>query len=355
VGLQVKTPDQYSNLKDVQSITSAFADALIPHAHRWEEFHFFHLKYPRTMEQVFDRFRSLDLPRLERLVLDSQQWDDTDKLYSTWTMPNLRRIVSHDGIPLELPGKAGLLECDIVLEGYCIHPFMRKISGFLGSLTSLTTLRLTYSKATFLLPFYIASPIRLPNLRELDVRMCFGVMVLDSGDIVEESGEAILKLVERLEAPQLEELLMTIYHVETSKAMTCYLLDDLLRIHGKAGSLQTFTYIQEGQIADDSIESVVENPCNGNIVISGLDLCRCYYKHPDLSSHQGGTYGLRTLTFRKCKISTDAMEVLLKLYTTREWYPNFEGIILERCDDVTWEDLAGIAHSEHVLIRDEWL
>jgi hypothetical protein len=355
VGLQVKIPSHYS--RDMHNVISAFADALIPHAHRWEEFHFFHLSLPRTLEQVFDRFKSLNFLRLERLVLESQQWDATDKLFSTWTMPNLRRIVSHDGIPWELPGKAGLLECDIELAVYPIPRFMQKISGFLGSLTSLTTLRLTHMGSTIGRPPYnITSPICLPNLRTLDVHIRFGDMKLKYGDIVEESGRAIIKLVEHLEAPQLEELFVHLYHhVEYSIFITSDLLKDLLRMHGKTGSLQTFTFTQESRTGEYGFDypSVFENPCNGSIVISGLRLN--YHEHPDFSSYQGGTYGLRTLTFRKCDVSADALEALLKLYTTREWYPNFEGIILEECDGVTWEDLAGMAHLEHVFIRDDWL
>jgi hypothetical protein len=45
--------------------------------------------------------------------------------------------------------------------------------------------------------------------------------------------------------------------------------------------------------------------------------------------------------------------MLLKLYTTKELYPNFEGIILEQCDGVDWETLAGITHSEYVFFGDD--
>jgi hypothetical protein len=75
----------------------------------------------------------------------------------------------------------------------------------------------------------------------------------------------------------------------------------------------------------------------------------------DFSSHQGGTYGLRTLTFKNCELSKAELELLLRIYTTREWYPNFEGIIFEQCKGVKLEDLTSVVHSEHVLFRDEWL
>jgi hypothetical protein len=372
VGLCVKIDTR--SIKPHSAI-GAFEEALITHAHRWEELHFLRIAHTREARQVHalpDEFKSLNLPRLERLVLWSAKCDAADRLYSTWTMPNLRRIVFHNGVPLGLPGKADLLECDLVLVTERIQWFTREISRFLGSLTSLTTLRLTFLEAVFGQPYNITSPIRLPNLRTLVADARFGFMIADS--MAEKSGRVIVKLIECLEAPQLEKLFVNLNHDPSSEKLTSDLLNDLLHMHGKTGSLQTFTFTQaswlthkknkieslptlastqESRMTYHDIGSVVKNPCNGNIVISGLDL-GCY-KHPDFSSHEGGTYGLQTLTFKNCKLSTDALEVLLKLYTTREWYPNFEGIILERCDDVTWEDLAGAAHSEHVFIRDDCL
>jgi hypothetical protein len=44
--------------------------------------------------------------------------------------------------------------------------------------------------------------------------------------------------------------------------------------------------------------------------------------------------------------------MLLKLYTTKELYPNFEGIILEQCDGVDRKTLAGVTHSNYVSVND---
>jgi hypothetical protein len=345
VGLRVKISDQRIGWY-LHSAISAFADVLIPHAHRWEELHFFHFNYMQEAKQACDKFKSLNLPRLERLVLWSREWDATDKLYSTWTMPNLRKIEFHDGVPLKLPG-TGLLECDIhvVLRKQGIRRLTPEIPDFLGSLTSLTTLRVTYSGATFLHIRDMTSPICLPNLRTL-------VMHMDLYDKYFQSGLAILNLIKHLAAPRLEELSVN-YRYEPDRELGVWdLTEDLLCMHDITSSLQIFTLTQECGRTNHDIKSFVENPCNGNMVISGLTLC-FYGGHTKFPSHQGGTYGLRTLTFKNCELTKAELKLLLKLYTTREWYPNFEGIMLERCDGVTCGDLAGVAHSEYVFFKDD--
>jgi hypothetical protein len=203
VGLWVKiSPRSFG--WNLHNVVSAFADVLIPHAHRWEELHLFHIDHTQAAEQAFDKFKSLNLPRLERLVLWSREWDATDKICSTWTLPNLRRIIVHNGVPMELPGKANLLECDVVLEGCNIKGFIPKISDFLGSLTSLTTLQRTSSEATFLHSYDLKNLIRLPNLRTLSMRLTFRKH--DDMFNAQRSGQGILSLFEHLEAPQLGEL-----------------------------------------------------------------------------------------------------------------------------------------------------
>jgi hypothetical protein len=265
-------------------------------------------------------------------------------------MPNLRRIVLCGGVLLNLPGKAGLLECDIVLEQRDWHiRGIYEICTFLSSLTSLTTLRLTYSRAIFERPYHIPSCIRLPNLRTL---------VADFYLREDRAEDSLLRLVEHIEAPQLEELFLK-FQRELPDAGSLWsasnYLGDLLRTHGETGSLQTFSFTQESWMTYHEIGLVVKNPCNGNIFISGLEL-GCF-DHPEFSSYQGGAYGLRTLTFKNCKLSKKGLELLLTVYTTKEWYPNFEGIIIEQCKGITWEDLGGlgVAHSERVFIRDDWL
>jgi hypothetical protein len=102
------------------NIIPAFAKRLAPHAHRWEELRFFHSGSTSEIKQTYRKFMSLDLPRLERLTLWSRDWKAADKIYSTWTVPKLRRVVlnvDNDGMPMELPGKSNILECDLVVTG----------------------------------------------------------------------------------------------------------------------------------------------------------------------------------------------------------------------------------------------
>jgi hypothetical protein len=356
MGLRVKILD-HSYETDARMIT-AFADALTPHAHRWEELHFFHIKSTQAVEQAFDKFKALNLPRLERLVLWSQDWDAADSIYSTWTMPNLRRIVIHDGVPLALPGKADLSECDAVLEGDDIPGFLLELPEFLGSSTSLTTLSLTFNEATFTCPFDFRAKLKfvhLPNLRTFHVDACFNTLRNDKdASEIMYNGQAILILIDYLKAPKLEQFSVVLDNETCWRRWTSGFLSQWLRVHGKASSLQTFAFTEVRYRAYDDVESIVDNPCNGNIVMSGLDLdVSRREKLPKSRTHQEGPYRLRTLTFKNCRLSTRALESLLQLYTTRELYPNFEGIILTQCDGVTWETLAGVAHSKHVFFRED--
>jgi hypothetical protein len=343
VGLCVKIDTRFTG---PYSVFDAYADVLNPHAHRWEELRFYQVSGYEEAKLAYDKLKSLNLPRLERLVLWARIWNSRGNTYSTWTMPNLRRIVFRGDVPLDLPGKADLLECDIVLKGERI-PFTPEINNFLGSTTSLTTLRLTYSGDAFEYINYSNRDIRLPNLRTFIAELQIG---FDSDDKdVSNSDQAVLNLMYLIDAPQLEELSVMLRQADLS-----YLgfLNRLLRTYGKTSSLQTFTFTQVpesyGSLIYDALD--VDNPLNGNIVISGL----CIPFRTDLlfPNHQGGTYGLRTLTFKNCHLSKAEFGSLLKLYTTKEWYPNFEGIILEQCKGVAREVLGGIVHSECVFIRD---
>jgi hypothetical protein len=360
LGLRVRIDKRNAGNREAIAI---FAKTLAPHAHRWEELRFFHVDFSDKVNQPYRELKSLDLPRLEQLTLWSENWKAADKIYSTWTVPKLRRVVLNDGVAMELPGKSNILECDLVIKGYDIKDYIPRSSKLLESLTSLTTLRLTFRAASLVGTFdRKVAPIHLPNLRSFEADLYFtrfsnGDKYDHELDDLSDTGEAIYRFIYELVTPQIEELRVNVSHDTCWNDYTTEMLRDLFREHGKSSTLRRLEFTQEGYRLDanDSFRSIFGSPCNCNVVLSGVLF--------DNSSHYGfklkapkcdeGVLGLRTLTFKNCRLSIIAIKELLKLYTTSGLYPNFERITLSQCAGISRESLRGVVGSEYVVFSDE--
>jgi hypothetical protein len=166
--------DGRRNSKQSADKIATFAKALVPFAHRWEDLRFHHIGPTAKTKQAYENFKSLDLPRLERLAIWSEKWEAADDIYSTWTMPKLRRVIFNNGVPAKLPGKSNILECDLVIENDVLKNYFPKLAETLGSFISLTTLRLKFKDAS--LPGAYEQemgPLHLPNLRTFHADMHF--------------------------------------------------------------------------------------------------------------------------------------------------------------------------------------
>jgi hypothetical protein len=357
-GLRVEINEHscYSN-QSADNI-AAFAKTLVPLAHRWEDLRFFHVKPTETITQAYEKFKSLDLPRLERLTLWSENFAVADDIYSTWTVPKLRSVVIYDGVPMKLPGKSNILECELIIEKYDLKNCIPDAAKFLQSLASLTSLRLTFQEASLVGTYDLKiGPIHLPNLRSFQADLYFTQFNnADKYDYeletLSDTGEVIYRFIGQLVTPQIDQVRVNVSHDTCWNEWTKEFLCNLFRTHGKSSTLRTLEFSQEGHrlSANYSFKSIFGCPLNSNVVLSGLlfdssDRSLFKLKVPE---HDQGPLGLRTLTFKDCRLSIGALEAFLKLYTSGV-YPNFEGIILIQCAGVCRESLRGVVGSEYVF------
>jgi hypothetical protein len=337
---------------------AAVVKTLVPLAHRWEDLRFHHIEDTDNWKQVFEKFKSLDLPRLERLAIWSENWEAAEDIYSTWTMPKLRRVIFNNGVPKELPGKSNILECDLVIESYGFRINIPKVSKFLDSFISLTTLRLEFKCALADSGGFEMRSTYLPNLRAFHADLYF----YTGGrwhDKHSPSNVAIYCFIVQLVAPRMEQLRVAVRHDASWDGSNEGFLCSLFRAYGKSSTLRTLEFIQEdgglGAIWPDStFNSIFGCPCKSNVVLSGLlfdSSDRSIFKL-EIPNHGEGVLGLRTLTFRNCRLSIRALEALLRLYKI-EFYTNFEGITLTQCAGISRESLRGVVGSEYVVLSDD--
>jgi hypothetical protein len=361
LGLRVEINEHSSYSDESATTIAAFAKALVPHARRWKDLRFFHVETTDRVKQAYEAFKSLELPRLERLTLWSRNWKAADDIYSTWTVPKLRTVVLNDGVPIKLPGRSNISECELVIKDNDVVNYIPRSSKFLGSLTSLTTLRLTFQGANLVGTYNRKiAPIHLPNLRSFQADLYFTLFNADKYgyelETVSDTGEAIYRFIGQLVTPRLEGLRVNVRHNTCWNERTIDFLCDLFRTHGKSRTLQRLEFTQEGQrlSAINSFKSIFECPLNSNIVMSGLlfdsgDRSLFELKVPE---DDEGVLGLRTLTFKDCRLSVSALEGLLKLYTSGV-YPNFELITLTQCAGISGESLRGVVGSEYVVFSND--
>jgi hypothetical protein len=363
VGLRVEISGRSCYSDKRADAVAAFTMTLAPHAHRWEELRLFHAGSTNRMKQAYENLKSLVLPRLERLTLWSENWTAADKIYSTWTAPKLRRIVLNDGVPMKLPGESNILECDLVVEGYELENYIPSSCELLESLTSLTTLRLRFRAASLVDTYDLEiGRIHLPNLQSFEADLFFTPFSdADKDDYepstVSDTGEAIYCFIYKLDTPRIEELRVIVSHDTCWNYYTTGCLCFLFRTHGKSRTLRTLEFTQEGHRLDtsDSFRSIFHRPCNSNVVLSGLIFDSSRHDRFELEDPKcnGDVLGLRTLTFKDCRLSIDAIMALLKLYTASGLYPYFEGITLTQCAGISRESLRGVVGSEYVVFSDE--
>jgi hypothetical protein len=279
-------------------------------------------------------------------------------------MPKLRRVQFNNGVPKELPGKSNILECDLVIESDEFVNYIPRVSQLLGSFISLTTLRLKFQGASLPDAYEIEEgQPQLPNLRTFHTDMHFREFDESDKEMYNEYtwsdfGEAIYRFIIQLVAPRMEQLSVTVRHSTCWDSCTEDFLRDLFRTFGKSSTLRTLEFIQgDHRLSADShcFESIFGCPCNSNVVLSGQNFVSSERSHFKLEVPEHGErgLGLQTLTFKNCRLSTGALEALLKLYTTSGAYPKFEGITLRQCVGISRESLRGVVGSEYVVFNDD--
>jgi hypothetical protein len=362
IGLRVKIGQHSEHSDNSADYIVAFTKTLVPLAHRWEYLQFYHIKHTDEIKQAYENLKSLNLPRLERLAIWSEDWEAADDIYSTWAMPKLRKVILNNGVPMELPRKSNILECDLVIENDVLKNYIPKFSRLIDSLISLTTLRLVFHGASLKDSYEEEmGPFHLPNLRTFHADLYFREFNDNDYDSYDEytlsdTGEAINRFILHLIVPRMESLRVTARHGTCWNEWTREFLCNLFYMYGESSRLRTLEFIQEGDrlSADHWFKFIFECPCNGNAVLSRLmfnssDRSMFELAIPD---HDEGVHGLRTLTFKDCRLSIGALEALLKLYTSG-LYPNFEGITLMQCAGISRESLRGVVGSEYVVFNDD--
>ena len=349
------------HLDNGQPHFAPFVDAVLPQAHRWQEIHFDyrHSSGPKVM-QAYQKLKNLNLPLLQKLVLrNSTKRNAAESIYSTWTTPNLTRVVFHGETPRKFAGKTNLLECELVDDegGDEVPKYIPHLSAFLSASTSLTSLRLTVRDAILENSHYDGvEGVHMPNLRIFQAFLSFPSfdMMEDEMDTVDDYGNAIYSFISSLRAPRLEHVAVTVENEEVWADITGDFLINLVESQGKNKSLRRLEFTQMDtriEIHDFKIFSNLKH--DGCAVLTGLSIKDKAARDTSAESSTPHCRFLRKLHLKDCSLSVGALRGLLRIFTNSRIYPKFENLVLTRCAGFKKETLRGLVGSEYISFEDD--
>lgn len=352
VGLKIHINVKSSNFR-------ALVDAVVPYADRWEELHFdCPLSVDFQTKKALSKLKNLNLSRLTKLVVRNcdPYRRPVESIYSTWSTPALVYSSFRDETPYKLENASTILECELVHygQGSDIPNYITRLSWFLSVASALTRLSISL-KDVFFFPGHTETlgSIELPNLQSLEVAVEFVPSESwNSSRTRSRSGNVFYRLIQRLELPKIENVRVTVETEDMWDHTTCHFLRLLLGGLGRARSLQTFEFIQQGlrlDLPDLRIIPLLEH--NGTATFGGLT-----FRGDGISwfmSKRSIPGLLRKLHLKDCTLPPDTLRIILKLFSGENSYPNFENLVLTRCSGFKKRDLKGMEGAFLVAFEDE--
>ena len=355
VGLKIQLHAEKPNFK-------ALVDAVVPYADRWEEVHFDYSKSedPKT-KKALTSLKKLNLPRLAKLIVRNySQGSSAESIYSTWSTPALIHSSFRDETPYKLKNKSSLLECELEYDGEHgdIPKYIDRLSSFLEAASALTRLSISLQDIQLddVCSEYVTC-IELPNLQSLEVSVKFLPFdpIEDEMDVVDAYGNVFYALVSRLKLPKIENVRVTTEAEDMWLDTTGDFIDNLLESISSKQSLRTFEFIQQGPRLDfsDWMFSKIILPLrhNGSATFGGLAFDNdSTYK---TNSKRSTTRLLRKICLKDCTLPLEVLRTMVKLFSDKKLYPNFENLVLIRCSGFKKRDLKGMKGASLVVLEDE--